>query len=335
MRKIHFNIVQYILILPVALLTLDEVRKYGTAIGQDTNAAQKMDNPDCSVQTEQEGINTHKNQAAKLATTMKSDTDSAKIITKGFVFIDGVYIDAPYQITTKGGSVYVNGKRIKKYITSKRKEYSGDDDPKMPDNITKYTSIYDEAFGDYIRRKIAYVQKHYTREQECRIMESVYRSLPFVKEAHLDAKNPRTLHIITFKGERDSIGLISPRRRASMSASELAEADKINLEKRLPMGDCYFFFSRGGHITCGEGRALEILPKLIAVLKSNKPEKEKFEGVRKAGLEAVNKDTFSSLVTNFSASPQLEERLNKLLNKPNDKEDKAQTMPANGAGGTK
>jgi len=89
-----------------------------------------------------------------------------------------------------------------------------DVDPKVPASITKETSIYDKDFTTYIRDKVRYVQAHSTPDEERAIMEKVYRGLPFVKEATL-TQNPNVLHIVTFKGETDDIGLAQPRRLPS------------------------------------------------------------------------------------------------------------------------
>ncbi len=56
---------------------------------------------------------------------------------------------------------------------------SGEIDPPMPPEITRDTSVYDQVFTQYAGKKIAYVQKHNTPEEERRIMEQFYRNWPF------------------------------------------------------------------------------------------------------------------------------------------------------------
>jgi hypothetical protein len=56
----------------------------------------------------------------------------------------------------------------------------------------------------------------------------------------------------------------------------------------------------------------------VEILRSNLTEEAKFAAVQKAGMPEVKPTSFGKLVTHFSASPQLEARLEQLKNEPED-----------------
>lgn len=237
-----------------------------------------------------------------------------KPIDSGFVFFDGQYIEAPYTVTRKGLAVYINDKMIEKPIPWPPKaEPVGDIDPKLPKEITKETSIYDKVFINYIQQKRAYIQKHYTSEEERIMMEEVYKNLPFVKEAYIDKMG--RFAIVTCDNKVHNPSLVAPRRKPKLdqeSVLKRLENKRKNLEDRLQKGDTYFFFSQGGHISFGAGNTKEKLPKIVKALRSPKPIKDKYKDVQESGLPMVSEKDSSAIVTNFSASYQLEERLEKL-----------------------
>ena len=63
----------------------------------------------------------------------------------------------------------------------------------------------------------------------------------------------------------------------------------------------------------GAGSVIEKLPRIVMILRSSKPTDVKFKEIQEAGLSAVNSETFSSLVSSFSASAQLGKRLEELV----------------------
>jgi hypothetical protein len=238
-------------------------------------------------------------------------------VDEGFVFIDGQYIDSPYIVVRKELAIFINDRMIAHPIRWENQTSSlGVVDPKLPSEINKETSLFDEAFREYIRHKIAYIQKNYTRDDERQKMQEVYTKLPFVKEAKIDQKDHDLLHIKTFKEDVDTIRLTVPRRKSLFNKEDLlkqSNAQRKNYEKRLRKGDCYFFFSGGGHITAGSAWVTEKLPGVVKILRSTKSHTAKINELEKEGLP-INTEPFSDIVTNFVATPQLENRLNRLIN---------------------
>jgi len=253
--------------------------------------------------------------AARMAGEIKEyGVQEGKPIDAGFVFFDGRYIEAPYVVARKGLCVFINETLVFRHAGPVA-VLPGDVDPQLPPDLTKDTSIYDKSFTDYIRRKVAYVQKHFTREEEIKIMEQVYRGLPCVKEAHLDPEVPTILHITTFRGESDPIGLDPPRRKVPQDkASILAQVEgvrKNHYEERLQKGDCFFLFDQGGHITFGAGTVAEKLLRITEILRSQEPTDVKVKKLQQAGMPDLTSGSFAKLITHFSASSQLEDRLRK------------------------
>lgn len=66
-------------------------------------------------------------------------------------------------------------------------------------------------------------------------------------------------------------------------------------------------------MTFGEQGTITYLPKIAKILRSDRSIDEKFKAVQKTGLPSVGPDSFRSLVTDFSASEQLEHRLEQLI----------------------
>jgi hypothetical protein len=236
-----------------------------------------------------------------------------KPIDAGFVFFDGRYIEAPYVVARKGLCVYINETLVFRHAGPVA-VFPGDVDPQLPPDLTQDTSFYDKSFSDYMRQKVAYVQKHFKREEEIKIMEQVYRGLPCVTEAHLDAEVPTILHITTFRGESIPIGLDPPRRKAPQDkASVLAQVEGVrkNYEERLHKGDCFFLFDAGGRISFGAARVAQCLPRIAEILRSQAPTDVKVKKLQQEGMPDLKSGSFAKLITSFSASSQLDERLRK------------------------
>lgn len=238
-----------------------------------------------------------------------------KPVDKGFVFFDGQYLDAPYVVTRKGLAIFINDKMIVPPIPWPQKQRpSGDVDPQMPPEITRGTSLYDDVLTDYLDQKAAYFVRHYAPEEERDLMEQVLRSLPCFKEVELDPRDPHILRVTTFRGETCNFVLVSLRGRKlkfdKESVLRRVEGWHEYFEDGLREGDCYFF-SQGSWITLGGRKDAQQLAEIVKTLRSSRPENVKFREVQRAGLP-VDEEDFRNLVTNFSASRQLEKRLEEL-----------------------
>jgi hypothetical protein len=238
-----------------------------------------------------------------------------KPITNGFVFIDGRYIDAPYRVDRKGLGIFINDVLIEPPIPwSGEPKLSGETDPAMPEGITKDTSINDPNLSRYLGEKIAYLNRHYSQVEAVRMMKQVYNDLPCVKEIQDVEHEPLEITVTTYRGETSARIHLTPfPRKVDMSKKGVLgrlDQRREHFESRLQKGDYFFFSARsGGLITGGARAAAEVLPRIVLTLRSAKDEATKFKEVQQAGLPDVRKDSFAAIVTNFAASPQLEQRL--------------------------
>jgi len=247
-------------------------------------------------------------------------------IDGSFVFVDGEYVDAPYVVVRKGLGFFIKDRMIDLPIQLPKKFPAGDTDPVLSDDITKNSSVLDGNVGRYVLEKVAYLQKHFDPETERKLMEEVFRGLPFVREARIDSENPNILHVTTFLGESDSLALTRPRRRPKLDpASVLARLEQKHQrhERELERGmGCYYFFSDGGRVRVGGYKAVRKLALAVPLLRSSRPTEEKLVEIReKLGSSQFSDENLVELVANFSASPRLEERLHAIMSEHQDRED--------------
>lgn len=240
---------------------------------------------------------------------------SGEPVDKGFVFLDGKYLDAPYTIARKGLGIFINDKMVVRPEEWPREICSGDKDPILPAEINEESSIYDEIVTRYLLQKSAYLVKHYNCERECQIMEQTLRGLPFVTEATLDEKDRDILHITTTEGHVVPMLLFSYRGMQvgydRNSVLQRAELRRQHFETMLTRGSCYFLSSKSGErIRLSANSVANKLPQMVQILRSGKPMEKKSEEIQQL---RINVDQFiENIIINFSASPQLEARLNKL-----------------------
>jgi len=237
---------------------------------------------------------------------------SSEPVSKGFVFLDGKYLDAPYTVTRKGLAVFINDKMIEPPIPWPVDVLLGDEDPLLPAEINEETSIYDEITSRYLSQKFAYLRKHYNRERECQIMEQALRNLPFVTEAILDEKDRDILHITTTQGETVPMLLHSMRGRMPDydrdSVLKRVETKQKYFHDALENNSCYFLSStRGSRTHLSANSVANKLPHMVEILRSGKSIEKKSQQIQELQINISNDE-----IINFSASPQLEARLNKL-----------------------
>lgn len=240
-------------------------------------------------------------------------------VDNGFIFIDGQYIDTPYIVTRKGLALFINNRMVQPpmrwSLPSSGEKTTTYSDPNLPATINEDSSSFDPDVVDYLATKNAYLRQRYPKEEAVVRIRDVYRSMPCVKQAELDAKDSEILIVVWADGSVDRVRLVPidgrrPIKMDRQSILERLETERKNYEERLQKGDYYFFFTQGGKITGGAGAAKQILPKIVSILRSSKPADVKLIEIKDAGLPV---DTIiETLVTNFSSSSQLETRLREL-----------------------
>ena len=220
---------------------------------------------------------------------------TGKPIDSGFVFYDGKYIESPYVVGRRGGEVYINDQWV--YHTG------GTDKPPfvthpekatLPAEIDKNTSFYDKRVAEYISNTTAAMRaRNAGLEEERKVMEAAYRTLPRVKEAEFDKSYPGLLHITTYRGETLNIQLNRRRckpRTDSKSRFEEAENWREFLEKGLRDGHCLFLFSRGGLTSLAN--AQKNLPTIMRALRSDDSIDKKAANLMAAGFRWAGEPPF-------------------------------------------
>lgn len=238
-------------------------------------------------------------------------------VSNGFVFIDGAYVDAPYVVTRKGLAVFINDKMIQApapWPPPQEEPTQKFVDPKLPASVNENTSQFDPVLVRYLSYKSAYIRSHYPKGKALRLLRDVYADLPCVQRAGLDARRPVILIVTWSDGETDRVRLIpfegrQPVKLDKEGVLKRLESERRMYEERLEKGDYYMFFSEGGKITGGSQGSRELLPRIVSILRSAKSAEAKLREVQQAGLSVVNSESFTSIVTQFSASEQLEKRL--------------------------
>lgn len=238
-------------------------------------------------------------------------------IDSGFVFIGGKYIEAPYLIERIGLGIFINNIMIQQPYYIPKKIYPGDVNPPMPEEITSESSINDEIVSNYLSQKHAFAEKRKTEKDGLKIMEQAYRSLPFVIEAKINEKNPHVLYIKTNEGAGLSVSLVSFGRRVKYDKTSVInriEPNREYLQKKLEEEACYLFGKNGVQTHLSAGSASEKLPRIIKILRSGKTAKQKLQEFRKAKVN-ISDEIVRELISNYSISPQLEVRLDRLINR--------------------
>ncbi len=237
-------------------------------------------------------------------------------VDKGFVFLDGKYLDSPYLISRKGLGIFINNILFNRPERWPINIPSGDMDPDFPPEINSETSINDDIVHNYLAQKFAYLQKHHSREEEIQIMKNVLVNLPFVTRAEVDEKNSTILHITTTEGLTVAMALYSFRGRQigykKEDVKQRIEDKKDHLINALKNEACYFISGNGGVTRLTKNTVINKLPDLIKILRKKASVEEKLKRVQHLNIR-IPKSDMMKIIKGFSATKQLEKRLDRLI----------------------
>lgn len=261
--------------------------------------------------------------AQRLLRVEEFGVSAGQPIDAGFVFVDGKYVSAPYTVSRKGLGLFINDSLLVAHLSrpieaAETRPSIADTDPDVPSTIGRKTSRFDPDILEYVQRKYTHLKKQRPEDKDSALLVASYEGLPCVDEAREDTERPDSIVVKWADGATDRICLGVPgggrqpvdRDRNSLLAR--LERQRRGYEERLVKGDYYLFFSRGGQITGGAAAAAKVLPRIVTILRSPQPVDAKVAAIREAGLVSAGQDTLRALVTEFTASPQLEERLRAL-----------------------
>lgn len=246
-------------------------------------------------------------------------TTEGKPITNGFVFIDGKYIDLPYIVTRQGNGVYINGNLVEQPcpwpIPEKASPVIPVEDPKMPDSITKNTTVYDKDLLAYLGNKKLYYSNKYGEKEMVKMMIPVYQKLPCVLKASA-GRDENYVSVTWVDGSTMQERLIMPKRKpvewTREKILERTDKDRANYEDRLNKGDYYFLGSAHGRMTGTADGVRMVLGALLPILKTSKDAKEVQQRMVEAGFIFFDEKASEAFFSNRASSKELEDRVEKL-----------------------
>ena len=257
-----------------------------------------------------------------------------KPVDDGFVFLEGRYIEAPYRVDQRGGSLFVNGVFLRKCAGWPLRWFKPvTEDPGVPDGLTRDSNLDDMRIpGDppdsWAARKYRWLKATYTLDEARRLYIEYLQTLPFVKAVRPVAPGQILLEQYNGKIVRmsDSMGNRPPPTKDQIVQS--IEQSRRYLEEELAKGVCFFFFANGPEISCGRDGAARNLGLMAEILRSERPKEEKAALLRRMGL--LPPGDFRGLdqfLTNFQTSDQLDRRITALVKEMGVKPRRLQDLP--------
>jgi hypothetical protein len=251
-------------------------------------------------------------------------------VDSGFAFFEGVYIAPPYIVERTGANVYINGNLVYRqpgWPIPSRPKTEEPKDPGLPPGLTRESSFDDLAIkggppGDswYVRKK-AWILAHFSGEEAVQKALEFWRSLPFVKEASVAKDGSITVE--TYKGEKVGFVLFQTiRLEPPLQVDDLVkllEEARARIERVLRGGSCLFLFQNNEEIAVySKRRVAEELPLAVEILRSARSKAEKQDLLERMGLiPPSNTDGrpnfYDSLISGFKATPDLEKRLQSVV----------------------
>jgi len=200
------------------------------------------------------------------------------------------------------------------------------DKPPVPPGLGPDTTFADldlpGTLGDsWDRRMVRWMRRQQAHPRE--LINGVldfYKGLPFIKDVHCSPRERNELVIEAVRGEQvtinvDIYGVYLPTKADAVSS---LDRDCGYLEGRLRKGDALFYFDGTPWLSFGGDKAAVYMDLMLQALASQKTDSEKAEQLR--GLFAETKGWFGTehhkvLVREFRPSPDLRDRVDKILAK--------------------
>jgi len=247
-------------------------------------------------------------------------------INSGFVFYDGEYIEAPYVVSRKGLSIYINDKLISYCkVHPKRKKYTIDEDPGLPEGVTSTTT--ENEICKHLAKKQTYLFDVYAENEARTKMLEYYRQLPciesvtpntkFVGNSHFDLKynNGEIIHI----GLGGRYAWDEPEYSDEIVEEVLAkriEKKRRNHEKSLIHETTYFVQSKDSTFCLSPRKTDKDLKLAIEIIRSDRTYDQKMTVLRRMDIcPPGGMDVLSLVVSNFQSTAQFDTRLQQTIQK--------------------
>ena len=242
-------------------------------------------------------------------------------VNKGYVFIDGRYIDLPYTLQRRGLGVYLNGKLIGIPPSSPEFSVSGDSDVLLPKSVNGESSWLDDEVRGYLANKHRYLTSHYNEEESRKLMKQVMQDLPFVTEVKQDDRDSNIVYVKTTEGMTIPCSLAASTGRSSDAQRNHKESiDKtvVHYKQILERGACYIISGTTGKTILSHVNLHIKLPTLVEVLNSSESFKSKQSKIKQVS-DAIPERVIRSFIGNFKDNTQLNSRIKELKSKSNPK----------------
>ncbi len=240
-------------------------------------------------------------------------------IETGFVFLDGKYVEAPYSIERRQERILINGLVVCKLPEWPNKIHRGDVNMPPEQRTERNSDIHE--IRNYLRRLLEYCYYSFDKKElRSRILDLV-KGMPCVQR--VESIRNDDIELLTYRGDRLSVSVeYSVLRRQFGKNGEILSREKVAnvLERKmyvfkegLDAGRLLEFFSRGGEMSWNHESTLARLTQLISILRSEKTVEEKKGMLNLIGIHEYDFEPESIMLTGFSASRQLDERVMSLM----------------------
>lgn len=243
------------------------------------------------------------------------------VITNGFVFIGNEYVDAPYEVTQKGLGIFINGHQIDR-VWVLPPPPRVEKEPMLPQGITTNTLFMSDTVLDYVHQVADYCVQHYDAEQSIEKTVELYRRLPCVSRVDYDSGS-RKMIVYSFSGETNTRVMLPSARGALRERNDVVRSldrTRSYYETALREGRAIFLVKQGS--SRQELPASVVRRRLPAILllrnrnirsaPAHERASKQSEALAHAGLR-LNPGLLPDLLTNFTASSQLEQRIELML----------------------
>lgn len=264
------------------------------------------------------------------AANASTDSETAKDMEKRFgtksvqvpggplrvIFIEGRYIDAPYHLTRRGLTIYVNGIEVERLAWPS--PYYIAEDPPLPEGLNADSRRAD--ITPWMSRKWCYYHSHFPSAEAIQKSIDAYRALPCVKRVELQLPGGDTLftnlQVELRSGEVCDwvVEDVDLRPQPEERVRLLLEASMEHWEGMLRGDRSLLYHARWGQVLTAERPTWTGLPEIVAILKTDWPMAKKA-----AALQPFFSHHFADaeqlrlflkpLLTDFQGSPQLDARV--------------------------
>ena len=254
----------------------------------------------------------------------QSNIDYSQPVESGFFFLNGTYIETPYNFEVNDRAIYINGLQLDNQLQYPQFDNRVFEDPGIPMDLSKNLTVFaidtirTTEGGIWILRRLRYFIQNYPREESYIKCINFLKDLPFIQSAENHKDYIGIVELKDFHGNSRYIDLNPIEIGPLPTLEELRqglERSKNRLIDRLLKGDCKFYFTNNGEMSISQIKAAKILPSVLEVLENDRINiDEKKEKLEKYGLVQKSNIRNQILIDNFIYNNQLHLRLDELRN---------------------